>query len=158
MSGATDAVRVRPMHPEDASTVADLLGKLGYPAEEGEVRDRIAAWADDDRGATFAATIGGRIVGCAAIYVVPFFERQGSRARLVALVVDDAYRNRGIGRVLVRQARDFACERGAVEIEVTSRRTRPDADPFYTRLGLAEVSGHSRRYLGETDVADRARW
>lgn len=152
VSDGTSAVGLRPLHPDDAPAVAGLLGQLGYPADEGEVRERITAWADDDRGAAFAASIGSRIVGCAAIYAVPFFERPGSRARLVALVVDSEYRERGIGRILVAHAREFARERGAVEIEATSRRTRPDADPFYTRLGFDEMSGHSGRYLVDTDA------
>jgi GNAT superfamily N-acetyltransferase len=150
VSGDTNAVRVRPVNPDDASAVAGLLEQLGYPADESGVRDRIAAWADDDRGGAFAATIGDRLVGCAAIYVVPFFERPGSRARLVALVVDGEHRKRGIGRLLVGQAHEFARRRGAVEIEVTSRRERADADRFYTGLGFSDVTGRSRRYVANT--------
>jgi ribosomal protein S18 acetylase RimI-like enzyme len=67
----------------------------------------------------------------------------------VALVVDGDFRQRGIGRLLVEHAREFARERGAVEIEVTSRRTRTDADSFYTEIGFTDVSDRSRRYIAE---------
>ena len=151
VSVTTDAsgVQVRELHAEDAAAVARLLRELGYPAEEADVRDRIKAWAGEGRGAALGALSVNQIVGCAAIYVVPFFERSGSRARLVALVVDSRHRERGVGRLLLAQASEFARRRGAVEIEVTTRRTRMDADRFYTRVGFADVSERSRRYIAE---------
>src|SRR5438270_711632 len=149
VSRQSGEVQVRRLRPGDAASVARLLEQLGYPADEAEVRDRIENWAAHERGAAFGATVGDRLAGCAAIHVVPFFERPGSRARLVALVVDAGYRQRGIGRLLVEHARQFASRWGAAEIEVTSRRTRTDADRFYTELGFTDVSDRSRRYTAE---------
>jgi GNAT superfamily N-acetyltransferase len=149
VSRQASEVRVGRLCPDDAASVARLLDQLGYPTDEAEARDRIAAWTGDERGAVFGAIVDDRLAGCAAIYVMPFFERAGARARLVALVVDAEYRRRGIAQLLVEQAREFARDRGAVEIEVLSRRTRPDAYPFYTNVGFADVSERARRYLSE---------
>jgi GNAT superfamily N-acetyltransferase len=149
VSGRTSEVDVRRLRPDDASSVSHLLRQLGYPANDAEVRRRIEAWTADDRGAAFGATIAHRLVGCAAVYVVPFFERPGSRARLVALVVDEAYRQRGLGSVLVKQVREFARLSAAVEIEVTSRRERTDAQRFYSGAGFADVTDRSRRYIAQ---------
>jgi GNAT superfamily N-acetyltransferase len=149
VSRQASEVRLGRLCPDDAASVARLLDQLGYPTDEAEARDRIAAWTGDERGAVFGASVDDRLAGCAAIYVVPFFERPGARARLVALVVDAEYRRRGIAELLVEQARKFARDRGAVEIEVLSRRTRPDAYPFYTNVGFADVSERARRYLSE---------
>jgi GNAT superfamily N-acetyltransferase len=149
VSGQPSDLRVRKLRPDDAASVVRLLHQLGYATDEVEVRHRIKSWARDERATALGASVDGRVVACAAVYVVPFFERPGSRARLVALVVDAGYRQRGIGRMLVDRAREFASRRGAVEIEVTSRRTRADAHRFYTDLGFADVSGRSRRYIAE---------
>lgn len=149
MSGEASVVRLRQLRPDDAGSVTQLLVQLGYPAEEAEVLKRIQAWARDGRGAAFGASVEEHLAGCAAIYVVPFFERPGARGRLVALVVDRGYRQRGVGRALVEHCHDFARRHGATEIEVTSSRTRTDADRFYTSLGFCEVSGRSRRYIAE---------
>src|SRR5437763_9424500 len=92
--GGMGEVCVRHLLADDAASVAQLLGQLGYPAEEADVLDRIAAWAGDDRGAVFGASVAEALAGFVAVYVVPFFERAGARARLVALVVDDRYRRR----------------------------------------------------------------
>ena len=67
----------------------------------------------------------------------------------MALVVDAEYRRRGIASVLVEHCRNFARQYGATEIEVTSRRTRTDADRFYTDAGFADVSDRSRRYISD---------
>lgn len=142
-------VQIRRLAPEDAGSVTRLLAQLGYPTKEAEVRKRIDAWARDNRGAAFGAGVDDHLAGCAAIHVIPFFERPGARARLVALVVDGEHRQRGVGRALVEHCRHFARRQGATEIEVTSRRTRTDADRFYTSLGFCDVSGRSRRYIAE---------
>jgi GNAT superfamily N-acetyltransferase len=149
VSRQASEVRLGRLRPDDAASVARLLDQLGYPTDEAEARDRIAAWTGEGRGAVFGARVDDRLAGCAAIYVVPFFERPGARARLVALVVDAEYRRQGIAELLVEQAREFARDRGAVEMEVLSRRTRPDAYPFYTKVGFADVSERARRYLSE---------
>ena len=149
MSGEASTVQIRQLRPDDAGSVARLLEQLGYPAQEGEVRRRIGAWARENCGAAYGAIVDDRLAGCAAIYVVPFFERTGARARLVALVVDRGYRRLGVGRALVAHCQDFARRHEAAEIEVTSRRTRADADRFYTSLGFLDVGGRSRRYIAE---------
>lgn len=149
VSDGTSELRVRRLRSEDAASAAQLVVQLGYQAGEAEMREQIEAWAADERGAAFGASIADSLVGCAAIHVVPFFERPGSRARLVALVVDARHRQRGVGRVLVEHAREFARRRGAVEMEVTSRRERTDAERFYRSLGFVDVSEASHRYIAE---------
>lgn len=147
MSVEASEAQVRPLRPDDAGSVTRLLDQLGYPAEESEVRERIDAWTHDDRGVAVGVIVEDRIAGCAAIHVIPFFERPGARARLVALVVDAEYRRRGIASMLIERCRDFALRHGATEIEVTSRRTRAEAHPFYTGIGFSDVSDQSRRYI-----------
>ncbi len=148
MSRYGGEVCVRPLRIEDGSEVARLLEELGYCGGGRSICHRIERWSRDPHGIALGAFVDQELAGCAAIYIVPFFERDGARARLVALVTDAEHRRRGIGRALVGRASDFARARGAVEIEVTSRRTRSDANRFYAALGFADISGRSRRYIG----------
>ena len=149
VSDEAGEAQVRPLRPSDARRVSQLLEQLGYPAEEDEVRRRIEHWASDDRGIAFGAILDDGLAGCAAIHVIPFFERPGARARLVALVVDAGYRRRGVASVLVEHCRSFARQHHATELEVTSRRTRTEAGRFYTGLGFADVSDRSWRYISD---------
>jgi len=148
-----DEVRVRELTAADASKVAPLLAQLGYPADDPAARERIEAWSASDHAGVFGAELAGELVGCVAVYVVPFFERAGARARLVALVVDTHRRGCGIGSALVQRARAFAVDRGAVELEVTSRVEREEAHRFYRGCGFDDVTGRSRRYISRLGSA-----
>lgn len=145
---AADEILVRRLAVEDAPVVAELLGELGYPAEVAEVAARIDAWsADGARDGAFGAVIDGGLVGCAAVSLVPMFEYDGSRGRLVVLVVAARARGRGVGRALVRAASEFARAGGALELEVTSQTRREESHPFYRALGFEDMGERDRRYI-----------
>lgn len=58
---------------------------------------RIQAWSEDPAGAAYVADAGDDVLGVVAVHTCPFFERLGSWGRIVALVVSDAARSRGVG-------------------------------------------------------------
>jgi ribosomal protein S18 acetylase RimI-like enzyme len=97
-------VTVREASAQDAAAVADLLTQLGYPHSTGEAGSRLDAWAGGDRRLLLLAADGEAVVGFVAVAAVPYLERAGSWARIVALAVDAAHRRRGIGRELVEAA------------------------------------------------------
>jgi GNAT superfamily N-acetyltransferase len=50
------------------------------------------------------------------------------------------------GRLLVATAEDIARRWGCLALEVTSARSRPQAHPFYRRLGFSDICDRSARY------------
>jgi GNAT superfamily N-acetyltransferase len=78
-----------------------------------------------------------------AAHVVPYTERSGSFVRVVALVVDPARRRVGAGRRLLDAVEAWALDLGCRDIEVTSRRSREDAQAFYRALGFEDASERS---------------
>ena len=56
---------------------------------------------------------------------------------------------RGAGAALVRAAETQARRWGCLAIEVTSARTRHDAQAFYQRMGFTDVCDRSGRFLKE---------
>jgi GNAT superfamily N-acetyltransferase len=137
---------IRRVAPGDADRVAVLLGQLGYPTTAPPVGARIERWLADERSVLLAAEIGGSVVGVAALHVIPFLEYDESRGRLVALVVDDTVRGKGVGRELVAEVEREARRLGCRELELTSRRTRPEAHSFYRGLGYQDSSDRSALY------------
>ncbi|HYX84586.1 MAG TPA: GNAT family N-acetyltransferase [Gaiellales bacterium] len=141
---------IRRAQPGDAPEVAELLVELGYPENEAVgVRRRIELWAGVPDGDVLVAELDGRVVGVIAVAVVPYFERSGHWARLVALVVGADVRRRGIARRLVAAAEEIAAERGCIAVEVTSARRRSESHAFYASLGYADRCGQSARYMKE---------
>jgi GNAT superfamily N-acetyltransferase len=111
-------MRIRPAHSTDADAINELLDQLGHPQES-------QTWLDDPASATYVADTRGAtqgdadgdILGVIAVHICPFFERDGTRARIVALVVSDRARGQGIGSRLVATAESFATTNGCLRME-----------------------------------------
>jgi GNAT superfamily N-acetyltransferase len=140
-------IDVRPVRPSDASEVAELLTQLGYPADSDQVRGRLDRWLHDQHGAVMVAELNGVVAGVAALHSMPLLEHDESRGRLVALVVDQAYRRHGVGRALMAWAEQEARRLGCHQMEITSSRYREEAHRFYGELGYEDVCGRSARLM-----------
>jgi GNAT superfamily N-acetyltransferase len=126
------------MAVEDATAVAALAGELGYPATPHQIRARHAVLASTpERGAVLVAVdadgpadvIGWAHVELRDTLVAP------ATAQLMALIVADGARDRGVGRDLLRAAESWARDRGCEALIVATRVTRTGAHRFYRREG-----------------------
>ncbi|MET9310723.1 GNAT family N-acetyltransferase [Kribbella sp. NPDC003505] len=139
-------MRIRPAGSTDA--VDALLEELGYPQPDPAVTAaRLRAWADDPAGAAYVAEADNRLLGVIAVHVIPFFEREGTWARIVALVVSSRARRHGVGTLLLEAAESFAASRGCLRLEVTSSNHRAPAHTFYQSHGYTDQSTTSSRFL-----------
>jgi len=141
-------MEVRPAVLGDAGAVLALLAELGYPDnDERSVRARLEHWAAEPSAAVLVAERSGVVVGVVALASVPFLEREGRWARIVAIVTSHAVRGQGVGRLLMAHAEDMARELGCVQMEVTSANRRADAHAFYAGLGYENWAGRAGRFL-----------
>jgi GNAT superfamily N-acetyltransferase len=140
-------MRIRPLLSTDAEAVDELLNQLGYPQDGAATAARLQAWNDDPSSVAFAAELDGEVLGLIAVHVCPFFERTGSWGRIVALIVAEQARGRGVGGRLMTAAEAFAVSRGCVRMEVTSSDHRAAAHEFYERRGYEVQTGRSTRFL-----------
>ncbi|WP_116953302.1 GNAT family N-acetyltransferase [Jiangella endophytica] len=140
-------MRIRPARRADAAAVNELLDQLGYPQDgPAATAGRIESWADDAASAAYVAEAGDHLLGLIAVHICPFFERAGSWGRIVALVVSDRARGRGVGTRLVAAAESFAAAHGCVRMEVTSSDRRHEAHAFYRHRGYLDLAGTSSRF------------
>lgn len=126
---------VRDARRDDSHGVAELLAALGYPSTGAQIERRIAGHATSPESAVFVAEAAKRIVGVISFHCIPLFHADGFLGRITSLVVSADYRQRGIGRLLVAAAEEFARTHGCLRVEVTSGDHRPDAHAFYEHLG-----------------------
>jgi GNAT superfamily N-acetyltransferase len=145
------AITMRPVVAGDAARIAVLLDQLGYPTDAAQVRTRLDDWLADRRSVLIAAEADGLVSGVAALHVMPLLEHDGRRGRLVALVVDDACRGQGLGRMLVAEVEQEARRLGCRDLEVTSSRTRHAAQSFYRGLGYEDVCDTAARFMKALD-------
>lgn len=126
--------RIRPACADDAACVADLCGQLGYPTTADGVRERLTEIGQDKRHAVFVAEDAGQVVGWVHVYLCPLVV-VGWQAEIGGLVVDEGWRGRGVGRLLLERAESWVREHGAHELVVRSNVVRERAHAFYERAG-----------------------
>jgi GNAT superfamily N-acetyltransferase len=128
---------IRQASTADASSIAPLLGELGYPAPADALPARLERMAVEGQH-VLLAELEGQVVGLATLYLRAVIVDEAPFARLAALIVAEESRGTGVGSALVAEAERLAREAGCSKIEVTSGLRRPDAHEFYRRLGFEE--------------------
>jgi GNAT superfamily N-acetyltransferase len=79
----------------------------------------------------------GKIVGTAALSVIPNVSHQGTPYAIVEnVVVDEKARSKGYGELLMRHAIEGARRAGCYKVSLTSNKRRTEAHRFYERLGF----------------------
>ena len=135
---------VRPATAGDSEAIAELLRQLGYPSPAAAIPGRLARMLAEPGQSVLVAVHGRRVVGLATVIVRHVLVDDAPFARLAALVVGEADRDRGAGRALVGAAEELARAAGCSAIEVTSGDHRPEAHRFYRALGFEE---RPRRFI-----------
>jgi GNAT superfamily N-acetyltransferase len=142
-----ERIAIRPARADDADRIAGLLTEEGYPAGPSDIAARLGRFEGAD-AAVLVADVDGAPLGFIALHRVPRFEHDDSVVRILALVVDQAARERGVGHLLMTAAEDFGREHGDAFVEVTAGRHRPDARHLYEALGYdATVTAYLRKRL-----------
>jgi GNAT superfamily N-acetyltransferase len=134
---------VRAPTTDDADALARLATQLGYPADAASMPMRITRLADDANARAFVISQGGCVVGMTTIHLRYTLNHATPIAQITLLVVDEAIRSRGAGRALVDAAENWARDRGAKRVAVTTALDRAGAHAFYEKLGYAHTG---RRY------------
>jgi N-acetylglutamate synthase-like GNAT family acetyltransferase len=130
---------IRDADEADIPTIARLLGQLGYPADEHAVSRRFARIEASPADRLFVVELNGRVVGLAGIHVSPSLEHDGDAAKVSAIVVDEPFRRRGIGRALLDAVEAEARARGCILVFLTTAERRAEAHEFYRQLGWDET-------------------
>lgn len=96
--------------------------------------DAIEAQAGNE---VLVAEVAGEVAGCLQLTVIPGLSRTGmTRGQIEGVRVSARHRGRGIGELLIRAAMDRARGHGCGLLQLTTDRTRTDAQRFYERLGF----------------------
>lgn len=126
-------MNIREATASDAAALAALSTQLGYPAQPKEAVERLAALGP--AGAVLVAEENGAVLGWIHVCGVQFFQSPPF-AEVGGLVVDEASRGRGAGKLLLEAGARWAAEHGYGKLRVRSNVVREDAHRFYEREGF----------------------
>lgn len=128
---------------ELVSAMTRLVPQLSNsnPPPDRSVLEEIVA---SDSSILIAAFIDGVIVG--SLTLITFSIPTGKRAWIEDVVVDENYRNIGIGEALNQEAINIARRLGAKTVDLTSRPSREAANRLYSRLGFVQRNTNIYRF------------
>jgi GNAT superfamily N-acetyltransferase len=137
------SITVREAKPNDFAALLRLLDQIDesiYPsrghASEDAIRALYEAILADPDQRVLVTEDGGGLMGSAHVMVLRQIGRSLPRSAVVeGVVVDSAYRRKGVGAALMRAAAETAREAGCYKLTLTSNLARTGAHRFYSRLG-----------------------
>lgn len=131
-------VSVRLGRASDAEDVARLTSQLGYDVDVAAVRDKLPRILARPDQHFLVAQIESEPVGWLHAAVWEDIEAEPFVV-IAGLVVDRNHRRRGIGRMLLERAEEWATRQGCHLVRLWSSSTRTRAHQFYERLGYEKV-------------------
>lgn len=141
-------ILIRDATKDDAVALANLMNELGYPTSLEEMEIRFKNIYDHPDYKTLVACANNQIVGMAGVVQNYFFEQNGKYVRIVAFVISNSYRNKGIGKQLLQAVEVWAKKTGATSIFLNcgNRDERKHAHKFYQDNGYQiKSSGYVKR-------------
>lgn len=141
--------RVQPLFADDIDTMRAMLALFGEVFDD---RTTFTAAQPDDAYLrallanpgfiAVTASVGRRVVGGLAAYVLPKYEQARSEVYIYDLAVDAGHRRRGIATAMINALRGIARTRGAWVIFVQADYGDEPAIALYTKLGIREDVMH----------------
>ncbi|HWD86580.1 MAG TPA: GNAT family N-acetyltransferase [Mucilaginibacter sp.] len=133
----SENIIVRNAGPEDIEDMALLMTQLGYPTSPREMRIRFESIASHPDYCTLIARAGDEIVGLAGLVKGLYYEYNGEYLRILAFVVKESGRKRGIGRVLLKACEQWGVSQGlnVAVLNSGNRAAREAAHAFYQKMG-----------------------
>lgn len=138
---------IRPIEEKDQARVFDLLDQLikaakandGQPYAKPDFTEREGTLRKflGQGGRAFVAEEEGRIVGLVTVFILPVARRGEDRALVEDLVVDEAWRGRGVGKALLDRVKDLCRSQGIKVLKLNTQIANDRAHSFYEREGGA---------------------
>jgi GNAT superfamily N-acetyltransferase len=131
-------VTVRAVEATDFEALADLMTQLGYETRASEMQMRMEPILANKNYATFVGISDGKACGMIGTLTCYTYEHNSPSARILALVVSEKMRGRGVGHALIGAAEQYLAQKNIKRIAVNARFERKEAHEFYEKLGYTK--------------------
>ncbi|MFP7170765.1 GNAT family N-acetyltransferase [Terribacillus sp. 7520-G] len=129
---------IRTLTENDYKEVTRLTLQLGYPSKQEIIENRIRRLLNEKDNQVFVYEGDGCLLGWVHVFGKLLIELE--YAEIGGLIVDQNYRQGGIGSKLMRKSEEWAKENGYKEIRLRSGGQRLIAHDFYKRIGYKNTN------------------
>jgi ribosomal protein S18 acetylase RimI-like enzyme len=139
MSDSRDVdLTVRAPEAGDMEALADLMTQLGYETRAAEMQMRMETISANKNYATFVAVVDGKVCGMIGTGTRYTYEHNSPSAAILALIVSEKMRGRGVGEALVAAAEKDLAQKNIRRLAVYTHFRRTRAHEFYEKLGYTK--------------------
>ena len=141
-------ITIRTATEADADALAPLITELGAPTTTEDMAHRLAAIVRSDNVVALVAMVERDLAALIGLSVSPSFVRNTPHGQIIALVVAERFRRRGIGRMLIGAAENWFRGQGVERVSLTSGLHRAgEAHEFYRACGYEHTGLRFARHL-----------
>ena len=127
-------ITIRKVMPDDCKDICRLSIQLGYTYPLEKTRDRIRYILDKTNDEVFVAVYDSMIIGYIHVSAYNLMYND-PLVNVLGFVVEEKYRNKGVGKRLLKAAEEYAKDSGYSGVRLTSGMDRKDAHAFYEKCG-----------------------
>lgn len=141
MEGVKGRIRLRPARSDDVEDIALMIDYLGYPACPSELKLILSDILSNPAMKLFLAVYtDGKPIGLINLHYLPALRLKGYQVSIEELVVHPDFRGRAVGKKLLNFACEYAKEKRAVRLEVTTSNKRESfRRQFYEKNGFEDA-------------------
>ncbi|MBI2729812.1 MAG: GNAT family N-acetyltransferase, partial [Sphingobacteriales bacterium] len=115
-----------------------LNNQLGYPSEAEVLKENLSKVLSLPDNYLLVVEYEQKIIAWLNVRLVTTIE-SGTNSEIYGLIVDEAYRNKGIGKELICSTKEWARQHGIKKLRVRTNVKRLEAHRFYFREGFKEM-------------------
>ena len=145
-------MKIREANIDDYKAVQKLSIQLGYEYPVNEVKEKLSSILKDiDHRIILAINpITDEVIGYIHVqkYQTLYFD---DLLNILGMVIDEAWRNKGVGSALIQKIEEIAGEFKCKGIRAASSVKRTDAHMFYQRRGF-DIIKEQKRFIKRLDV------
>jgi GNAT superfamily N-acetyltransferase len=129
---------IRSITIEDSEEVNDLSLQLGYQLSVAETKEQIEKVISTESHCAFVAVSEEKVIGWIHAFVALSIESR-SFVEIGGLVVDEQFRNLGMGKKLIGKIKEWAVLKKINTVRVRTNTKRLKTHAFYLRNGFEEI-------------------
>jgi GNAT superfamily N-acetyltransferase len=130
-------ITIREVAVEDAADITVLIHQLGYSISAEQTLHNIHALRESKHHAVFVA-VDENVIGWMGVNYNVSME-SSPLCEIHGLVVDEQYRNMGIGKLLIEKAKEWCRDKQVDRLRLRCNIKRTEAHIFYINVGFNEI-------------------